>query len=297
MGGMMMVFNQSLEQKQIDETNAKIAVIQKTLLDYRRAFNRIPCPADITQDMDATSSNNYGVEAANSGTCTGGAPASNFSIASSSFTGNTTNASATVTSVSSTAGLAIGTLVTGTGIPANTYIASIDSSTQITLNSNATATNSGITISYNTVVGGMVPTKTLRLPDEYGIDGWGRRIMYVVDVNVTANEAFAYMPVTDSSTNRITVNNASGTARITSAAYLLISYGKNGHGAYPRIGGITRLSNYISSDADELTNCHCTTAGISGTFSASFVQKPLFLGQFDDIVSYSTRSDLRSFSE
>jgi hypothetical protein len=62
------------------------------------------------------------------------------------FTGDTTNASAVVTNVSSTSGLYVGQAVSGTGIPASTRIKSIDSSSQITLTANATATNATVTI-------------------------------------------------------------------------------------------------------------------------------------------------------
>lgn len=53
----------------------------------------------------------------------------------------TTNASATVTTTNNfnTAGVVTGMLVTGTGIPASTYVSTVDSITQITLNKNATA--------------------------------------------------------------------------------------------------------------------------------------------------------------
>ncbi len=296
-GGMMVLFNQNIDQRQIQETNVKMSAIQQALLNYRRAFNRIPCPADATQSMDATSSNYFGVEAANMGTCTGGTPAANFSIAASTFTGSTTNGSYVVTAVSSTAGLAIGTLVSGTGIPAGTSIASIDSATQITLDTAATATNAGITISRYTVVGGMVPTKTLQLPDDYAIDGWGRRIMYIVDVNMTGLYGASNIPVTDSATNRITVTGAASAAKTTGAVYLLLSFGKNGHGGYSRNGATARLANYISADSDELTNCHCNSSAAATAFSASFVQKPMSIGAFDDIVVYATRADLRSLSE
>lgn len=50
-----------------------------------------------------------------------------------SITGTTTAGSAVVTAVSSTALLEVGMTVTGTTLPANSYIASIDSSTQFTL--------------------------------------------------------------------------------------------------------------------------------------------------------------------
>lgn len=297
MGGAMMIFNQSIDKQQVQETQLKMVAIQKALLDYRRAFNRIPCPADATQDMDTTSSNYYGVEAANSGICTGGTPATNFSIAASTFTGDIANASKIITNVSSTSGLSIGTIVSGTDIVAGTTISSIDSVTQITLDTAATATSSGVTISRNTVVGGMVPTKTLRLPDDYAIDGWGQRIIYAVDVNLTSASGFSNVPVTDSATNRITVNDATGASKATSVVYLLLSHGKNRHGAYPRAGGSTRFANYSSADADELTNCHCNSSAAATAFSTTFVQKPISIGAYDDLVLYATRADLRSLSE
>lgn len=55
------------------------------------------------------------------------------------FTGNRTSGSPVIASVSSTANLQVGQAVSGTGIPASTFILSIDSSTQITLTNNATS--------------------------------------------------------------------------------------------------------------------------------------------------------------
>jgi hypothetical protein len=53
-------------------------------------------------------------------------------------TNGTTNATTTVTTISTTAALFAGQHVTGTGIPTGTYIASVDSTTQITLTNAAT---------------------------------------------------------------------------------------------------------------------------------------------------------------
>ena len=58
-------------------------------------------------------------------------------------TGVTTTASAAVTNLSSTLGLALGQQVTGAGIAPGTTIASIDSATAITLSQNATSGSSG----------------------------------------------------------------------------------------------------------------------------------------------------------
>lgn len=59
-------------------------------------------------------------------------------------TGNT-NSNTTVSNLSSTTGIAVGMWITGTNIPTNTYVKSVDSSTQITLTQAATGSHSGDT--------------------------------------------------------------------------------------------------------------------------------------------------------
>lgn len=56
-----------------------------------------------------------------------------------SYTGNRTSGSPILTGMSSISGMYVGQEITGTGIPANTRILSIDSATQITLTANATS--------------------------------------------------------------------------------------------------------------------------------------------------------------
>ncbi len=65
--------------------------------------------------------------------------------------GNVTNTSAVVTALSSTAGLLRGQRVTGNGIPASTNILSVDSTTQITLTANATATKTDTALTFHGV--------------------------------------------------------------------------------------------------------------------------------------------------
>jgi hypothetical protein len=62
-----------------------------------------------------------------------------------------TNGSAIVTGISSTACLKTGWSVSGTGIPGNTRINSIDSPTQVTLTANATATNAAANLLFGGV--------------------------------------------------------------------------------------------------------------------------------------------------
>ncbi len=56
-----------------------------------------------------------------------------------SFTANRTSGSAVLASVSSLTGLQVGQAISGTGVPAATFILSIDSPTQITMSANATS--------------------------------------------------------------------------------------------------------------------------------------------------------------
>lgn len=65
------------------------------------------------------------------------------------FTANTTNTSATLSNVSAFTGLGVGMPITGTGIPDNTTIRSLDTSANtMTISNAATATATGVTISF-----------------------------------------------------------------------------------------------------------------------------------------------------
>jgi prepilin-type N-terminal cleavage/methylation domain-containing protein len=107
-----------LEKRQFDDTQARLKIVQQALLDYRKAYNRLPCPGDSTLAM---SSANFGIEAATAGACT--------------------------------------------GTPA------------------AVTNNNGVSF-------GMLPVRTLQLPDDMALDGWGRRIGYNVDTRYTNTNAF-----------------------------------------------------------------------------------------------------------
>lgn len=253
MGGGAAIFAASLQQRQSDETKAKLAIVQAALLDYRRAYNRIPCPGDVTQDPNAVANNYFGVEAA----------------------------------------------LIDKNPASPTYLQVLGCNySDVTQSPRATFYDGG------NVYAGEVPTKTLQLPDEYGFDGWGRRLMYVVDQRLAVTDGFSKVAVTDTTT-RITVNStmaAPAPQKTNLAAYLLVSFGQNGHGAYPRGAGNARV-NVGSVNTDELTNCHCNSDGTSAAFGSTFVQQlpsqspGNYLNSFDDIVVYSTRAQLRALTE
>lgn len=74
------------------------------------------------------------------------------------FTATTTNSSPTLSSLSALTNIQVGQLLTGTGIPAGTYVSVVGGST-ITMSKNATASNSGVTITAQTAPTG--PSATL----------------------------------------------------------------------------------------------------------------------------------------
>lgn len=79
------------------------------------------------------------------------------------ITGNTTIGSPQIKNLSSISQLQIYQTVTGAGIPANSYIVSIDSATQITINNNASATAAGVNLTIGAVTSAAINVPTLRL--------------------------------------------------------------------------------------------------------------------------------------
>ncbi len=227
-----------IQKRQLDATLATMDAIESAILNFSLAYNRIPCPGDITL---SPSSAYYGMEAgAGSGS----------------------------------------TISTGTGVCTGTGMlpqANFVYSPTPPLTGGQTE--------------GAVPTRTLQLPDNYMFDGWGRRLRYAVDPTMTITNALPVPTggVSCPATSPITVYDATGNKRSASAAYILLSHGTNGHGAYTNSGSIV---NANSANTDEQTNCHCNSSGTAGTYTPSYVEKAITvdstngLNNFDDIVSF-----------
>jgi len=236
-----------IQSAQKVSTNQKLDAIETALMAYRRAYNRLPCPADPTLTDVAANSATFGYEAGAAGTCTA-----------------THIASYTIPSPGST-----------TNIPGGTN-----------------------------VVEGAVPVRTLNLPDEYQFDGWGRKFAYAVWAPITATAtsttpaAFVSYGITPSC-GAITVNNAGGGHRTQGADYVLLSYGPDGHGGYPKGGGSTRY-NAGSTNTDELTNAHYSNLGVDTGYAATYVQKDWTQNSasstdvFDDIVRFKERWQMQN---
>jgi prepilin-type N-terminal cleavage/methylation domain-containing protein len=78
LGGILTAVNQEGRRAKQNELKSKLAAIEEALIRYRLANNRMPCPGNLAL---VTTHANYGQEAANPGTCTGGAPAASHTDA------------------------------------------------------------------------------------------------------------------------------------------------------------------------------------------------------------------------
>lgn len=98
---------------------------------------------------------------------------------------------------------------------------------------------------------GSVPVKTLNLPDEYALDGWGRRMLYVMHdfynepmINrplPTVADIFQAIPVYDHWNPALPTTHLIGLYPA-----MLIAYGKSGHGAVPP-NGIATLNDRMQA--------------------------------------------------
>lgn len=92
-------------------------------------------------------------------------------------TGNTTSTSSVITSVSSVVGVGVGMSVTGTGIPANTFITDFNATT-ITISNPASASGTTVSLSLD------VPSSWLSTSVNGGLNTTGYRVMWnITDTN------------------------------------------------------------------------------------------------------------------
>ena len=122
--------------------------------------------------------------------------------------------------------------------------------------------------SAGSVVGGVIPTKSLGLADNYAFDDWGRRITYVVDTRATQNITCVDLETPNlqypySGLGGIAIENTTGGTVLDNVMAAYISHGPDGHGAFPAQGStVAGRINTGSTDTDELTN-----AGVNSSFT------------------------------
>jgi prepilin-type N-terminal cleavage/methylation domain-containing protein len=168
-----------------------------------------------------------------------------------------------------------------------------------------------------TVRGGVVPVRSLMLPDEFMFDGWGRRISYITSLsmvnNYTTNPAVNPAVICPSSNcfadgdGVLIINDGYGGNRMSIGVYVLMSHGENGHGAYPKNGGATRINGfpagipYRNDSADELANAKFDNTGAATAYNGTFVMKDYVREDdvtdahreyFDDIIRFKNKSQV-----
>jgi hypothetical protein len=128
------------------------------------------------------------------------------------FTGTTTSTSPTVSAVSSFANIGVGTPVSGTGIPAGTYVSAVNpGASTLTLSANATASGTGVTIT--------PATFTVEIEDSAGdiLESHGP---YITTAQLIADTSSEYVTFSQSSGSGNTTNVpvASSAAALTGGA-------------------------------------------------------------------------------
>src|SRR5262249_23598950 len=144
------------------------------------------------------------------------------------------------------------------------------------------------------VVEGVIPTKSLHLPDDYAFDQWGRRISYVVDKRATLTSSCTTLQnyPTNNGTGGI---NIAPTPRASATGHVMHAYiihGPSGEGAFPGAGSITaNRINTGTTDADMLTNAGVISASNFTVSGSSFTNTKIQKGKtstFDHVVYYRT---------
>ena len=160
---------------------------------------------------------------------------------------------------------------------------------------NATPTDCGSGI--GCIVSGVIPTKTLGLPDDYAFDDWGRRIDYVVDTRATSSTlcySLSQKIANHTGAADLVIHDGSGTT-IDNTMYAYVSHGPDGHGAFPTQGStVANRINTGSTDADQNTNAGSSNDGNMTYNTTNFnvrVQKA-GTSTFDDAVYY--RQDIKT---
>lgn len=139
-----------------------------------------------------------------------------------------------------------------------------------------TSTGSGIW-----VLTGTVPIRDLLMRDTFLKDQYGDRITYSVAQLLTASGTY------DDNDGVITIKDSGGNDAITEGAYVLISHGKDGKGAYREGTGSLKVACGATANVD-VENCNGDTVFIDAMFNDGQV----VASYYDDTLIWKTKWDL-----
>ncbi|MBN9542607.1 MAG: type II secretion system protein [Alphaproteobacteria bacterium] len=152
---------------------------------------------------------------------------------------------------------------------------------------------------------GIIPVRTLNLPDELAFDAWGRRFSYAIIQDCNCDAATAGCAARNFNTDfcgvsaGITVQGNASSTIMNNAVVVIVSHGKNGHGAFASNGGAARIVSKVGSsiNSDEQENAHLSMAGANLAVNATFLARNQILSDdpavnFDDIVYFKNKQQL-----
>lgn len=139
---------------------------------------------------------------------------------------------------------------------------------------------------------GVVPTATISLADEYMFDSWGRRITYAVDTRFTTSNGFSGTNSGDIEIQDYNGNLRADPSSNAGAVMVVISHGSNGHGAWAKTGGTSRIDSGATGTAEQE---NAETPATQQSFDSIFVQSAK-TSDFDDFVHYMLRWQIIRFA-
>lgn len=146
---------------------------------------------------------------------------------------------------------------------------------------------SGALVANDAIRIGVIPTRTLRLPDRYMMDGWGNRIAYAIIKKLATTSADYDAYTTAVTTGVIQVLDSTATQKTPASAstivmYVVFSHGKDGKGAYARSGVSNAVCGATGLDTE---NCD-----LDYVFQDQYLADTASAASYyDDIFYYATR--------
>lgn len=143
--------------------------------------------------------------------------------------------------------------------------------------SNCSADAAAGTVRVGQVRIGSVPARSLNIPDDYMVDGWGRRFTYAVTERLATNLTYTadggLISVIDANSNSLVVPN-------NSAHYVVVSHGVSGEGAFNLSG-----SRYLNCSTTARDRENCDDSNV--IFMSTLVNSDAVIANFfDDYMAY-----------
>lgn len=146
------------------------------------------------------------------------------------------------------------------------------------------------------VLVGMVPVRTLSLPDTYASDAWGNKILYGVS-SAHTNSVSAYAGTTGSiimKSGTVSGTNYNITAQLSDAAgaltegagaiYVVVSHGPDGKGAYPLFSASAAVACGSTATLTDNENCN----GDATFYDSDYNEGSQAASFFDDYVVWGS---------